>query len=74
MSRSRPAPPHIVLIDAMAPDLEQRISLNMFRGIAFAIDYEHVPAEQRDRLQDEHVGLMKTIQKLARERHRATLQ
>lgn len=69
---SRPA--DLVLIDAREPDLEQRISRNMFAGIAFAIDYGHVPSGIRDRLQDEHVALMKSIQALARERHRATLQ
>jgi hypothetical protein len=88
MTRSRPpsspsrpgfgpktnGPADIVLIDAREPDLEQRISQNMFRGVAFAISYEHVPVDIRDRLQDEHVSLMKAIQSLARERHRSTLQ
>ncbi|MHB2170222.1 hypothetical protein [Alsobacter sp. R-9] len=64
----------IVLIDAQAPDVEVRISRNMFGGIAFAIDYEQVPESRRADLQDRHISLMKQLQALARERHRATLQ
>jgi hypothetical protein len=67
-------PAAIVLIDAREPDLEQRISKNMFLGVAFAINYENVPGDIRDRLQNEHVSMMKAIQSLARERHRSTLQ
>ncbi len=67
-------PADIVLIDALEPDIEQRIGQNMFSGIAFAISYERVPGDIRDSLQNEHVSLMKAIQALARQRHRATLQ
>lgn len=64
----------LVLIDARAPDIAQRIGRHMFEGVAFAIDYAQVPAATRAGLQDEHEALMKAMQALARQRHRATLQ
>lgn len=65
--------PDIVILDASDPDIEQRIGEHIFKGIAFALDYESVPADRRDALQEAHVAAMKTLQDLARQRYATTL-
>ena len=65
--------PDLVVLDASQPDVERVIGEHIFRGQAFALSYDSVPADQRDLLQDSHVGYMKAMQDLARERFARTL-
>jgi hypothetical protein len=65
--------PGIVVLDAADPDIEGRIGEHIFKGIAFALNYDGVPAEQRDAVQERHVAHMKAMQDLAKERFATTL-
>lgn len=65
--------PDIVILDASDPEIEQAIGEHIFKGQAFALNYDGVPAEQRDVLQESHVFYMKTMQDLAKERFTTTL-
>jgi hypothetical protein len=60
--------PDIAILDASDPAVERLIGEHIFSGRAFALNYDGVPAEQRDFLQETHVSHMKTMQELAKER------
>jgi hypothetical protein len=60
--------PDLVVIDANDPMVELRIGEHIFRGQPFALDYDAVPADRRDALQESHVDYMRAMQDLARER------
>lgn len=65
--------PDIVVLDASDPAVERQIGEHIFMGIAFALNYDGVPAEKRDVVQERHVAHMKAMQDLARERYATTL-
>jgi hypothetical protein len=65
--------PDIVVLDASDPQVETVIAAHIFKGQAFALNYDGVPAEQRDGLQSVHVAHMKRMQDLAKERFATTL-
>lgn len=65
--------PDLVVLDASDPAIEQAIGEHIFKGRAFALNYDDVPAERRDALQESHVFYMKTMQDLAKERFTTTL-
>jgi hypothetical protein len=65
--------PDIVILDASDPQVEEVIAQHIFKGQAFALNYDGVPAEQRDGLQAVQVAHMKRMQDLAKERFAATL-
>lgn len=65
--------PDLVVLDASDPDIEQAIGRHIFKGQAFALNYDGVPAEHRDALQESHVFTMKAMQDLAKERFATTL-
>ncbi len=60
--------PGIAILDASDPEIEVSIGEHIFRGRAFALDYENVPLHLRDALQDAHVEHMRSMQALARDR------
>lgn len=60
--------PGIAILDANDPEIEATIGEHIFRGRAFALDYERVPLHLRDALQDAHVEHMRSMQALARQR------
>jgi len=60
--------PGIAILDANDPEIEVTIGEHIFRGRAFALDYEKVPPHLRDVLQDAHVEHMRSMQALARQR------
>lgn len=65
--------PDIVILDASDPAIERIIGEHIFMGTAFALNYESVPAEDRDSAQERHVSHMKAMQDLAKERYATTL-
>ncbi|WP_293853315.1 hypothetical protein [uncultured Alsobacter sp.] len=58
----------VVVLNGAAPDVELAIGEHMFKGIAFAVDYEAVPDPERTALQDQHLTLMRSLQDLLRQR------
>ena len=65
--------PDIVVLDASDAAIEKIIGEHIFMGVAFALNYDGVPAEDRDAAQERHVAHMKAMQDLAKERYATTL-
>ncbi len=65
--------PDIVVLDASDPGVEKRIGEHIFMGVAFALNYDGVRAEDRDATQERHVAHMKAMQDLAKERYATTI-
>lgn len=63
----------VVVLNGAAPDVEVAIGEHMFKGIAFAVDYEGVPDPERTALQDQHLALMRSLQDMLRQRARSRL-
>lgn len=63
----------VVVLNGAAPDVEVAIGEHMFKGIAFAVDYEGIPDPERTALQDQHLTLMRSLQDMLRLRARSRL-
>lgn len=63
----------VVVLNGAAENIELAIGEHMFKGIAFAVDYEGVPEPGRTALQDQHLMLMRSLQDMLKQRSKGRL-